>query len=90
MTLLKILLTLFFNIAKSFLGLFHFDELNSLTETLSNSAIALPSIVQLVVYFLDTRFFTVLVPLELNWIAFKLVIAILMRIKSFIPTISST
>lgn len=90
MTLLKILLTLFFNISKAFLGLFHFDELNSFTETLSNYEIAFPSIVQLVVYFLDTRFFTVLIPLEFNWIAFKLVIAILMRIKSFIPTISST
>lgn len=90
MTIFKILLTLSFNIAKAFFGLFHFDELNSITETLSNYEIALPSIVQLVVYFLDTRFFTVLVPLELNWIALKLVIAILMRIKSFIPTISST
>lgn len=90
MTLLKILLTLFFNIAKAFLGLFHFDQLNSITETLSNYEIVLPSIVQFVVYFLDTRFFTILIPLEFNWIAFKLVIAILMRIKSFIPTISST
>ena len=90
MTLLKILLTLFFNIAKAFLGLFHFDDLNSITETLSNYEIVLPSIVKIVVYFLDTRFFMILVPLELNWIAFKLIIAILMRIKSFIPTISST
>lgn len=90
MTLLKILVTLFFNIGKAFLGLFHFEELNSITESLSYSSITIPSLVQLVVYFLDTRFFTILVPLELNWIAFKLVIAVLMRIKSFIPTISST
>lgn len=90
MILFKIILVLFFNISKSFLAFFHFEELNSITETLANYKIVFPSFVQFVVFLLDTRFFTVLVPLELNWISFKLVLSIIMRIKSFIPTISST
>ena len=90
MTLLKILVSIFFNVAKSLLGFIHLDELNSLTETLSNYEIVLPSAIQFVTYLLDTRFFTILVPIEFGWISFKMLLAILMRIKSFIPTISST
>ena len=88
MTLLKILVSVFFKASKSLLGLVDFNEFNSLTETLANYKIVLPSIVQFVAFFLDTRFFTILIPIEFSWIGLKFVIAIFKLIKSFIPTIS--
>lgn len=90
MILLKILVTLFFKVSKSFLDLISFDELNTLTSDLSTVEFVFPELVKFVAYFLDSRFFTILMPIEICWISIKIIFAILMRIKSFIPTISST
>lgn len=88
MTLLKILVSVFFKVSKSLLDLVDFNDFNSLTLGLSNQDIVLPSVVQFVSFFLDTRFFTILLPIEFGWYGLKFSIAILKLIKSFIPTIS--
>lgn len=88
MTLLKILVSVFFKVSKSLLGLVNFDDFNSLTSDLANQDIVLPSVVQFVTFFLDTRFFKILLPIEFGWYSLKFAIAILKLIKSFIPTIS--
>lgn len=88
MTLLKILVMVFFKVSKSLLNLVNFDEFNSLTSDLANQNIVLPSVVNFVAFFLDTRFFTILLPIEFGWYGLKFAIAILKLIKSFIPTIS--
>ena len=90
MVVLKIFVTLFFKVAKSVIGLINFESLNTFTEDLATFQIVIPDLFQFVAYFLDERFFTILIPFELSWIGFKILLAILMRIKSFIPTISST
>lgn len=88
MTLLKILVMVFFKVSKSLLNLVNFDEFNSLTSDLANQNIVLPFVVKFVAFFLDTRFFTILLPIEFGWYGLKFAIAILKLIKSFIPTIS--
>lgn len=88
MILLKILVSIFFKASISLLRLVNFDEFNSFTSDLANQDIVLPSIVQFVTFFLDTRFFDILLRIEFSWIGLKFGIAIFKFIKSFIPTIS--
>ncbi len=90
MNIFKILITIFFKIAKSVINIVNFDYINTLTDDLATSLFVFPDIFKFVAYFLDSRFFTILIPIEFGWLAIKFTLAILMRIKSFIPTISST
>lgn len=88
MTLLKILVSVFFKVSSALLVLVDFVEFNSLTSDLASQDIVLPSVVHFVTFFLDTRFFTILLPIEFGWYGLKFAIAVLKLIKSFIPTIS--
>lgn len=90
MNILKILVTVFFKIAKSVINFISFEAINTLTEDLATFQFVFPDILKFVAYFLDSRFFTILLPIEFGWIGIKITLAVLMRIKSFIPTISST
>lgn len=90
MNIFKIFITIFFKIAKSIINFISFDTINTITEDLATFQFVFPDIFKFVAYFLDSRFFAILLPLEFGWIGIKIAFAILMRIKSFIPTISST
>jgi len=67
-----------------------FSDLNTATENLVSEQVVLPEMLHYVAYFLDKEAIQFLIGLEFIWIDFKIVWAIILRIKSFIPTISST
>ncbi len=67
-----------------------FSDLNTATENLVSEQVVLPEMLHYVAYFLDKETIQFLIKLEFIWIDFKIVWAIVLRIKSFIPTISST
>lgn len=67
-----------------------FSDLNTATETLASKDVVLPEMLHYVAYFLDRETIQFLIKFEFIWIDFKLVWAAIMRIKSFVPTISST
>lgn len=79
-----------FSFADIIFELIDFSDLNNFTSQLVNQVIVLPKMFYYVAYFIDSSTIKLLIHCELLWINFKIVWAIILRIKSFIPTISST
>ena len=88
--IIQIIFDCILGIVDIFFDLIDFSDLNNFTEQLVNQVIVLPKMFYYVAYFIDSTTIKLLIHCELLWINFKIVWAIVLRIKSFIPTISST
>lgn len=88
--ILRLLINLFFGILSLLFSLVDFSPINDLTADLASKQIVLPDILHYVAYFFDKSQLITLLNLEIGWIEFKIGWAIILRIKSFIPFLSST
>ena len=79
-----------FGVADFIFSFIDFSDLNDATLQLNEKTVILPEMFHYIAYFLDGQVIKWLIKLEFYWIQFKLLWAIILRIKSFIPTISST
>lgn len=83
MFLLNFIIGIFYNVANFFLDLLDFSSLNNATRDLQN--VVVPEAFKLVGRFIHVADMLILINLELAWVSFKIIWAIILRIKSFIP-----
>lgn len=88
--IIEVIFNTIFGIADIIFNLIDFSDLNDATLQLNEKTVILPEMFHYIAYFLDGQVIRWLIKLEFYWIQFKLLWAIILRIKSFIPTISST
>lgn len=90
--IVKIIFDVIFGFFGILIDLFDFDFINEAVSKLPKTSLptVLVNSAHYITMFIDYDTATGLISAQLGWISFKLVWAIFLRIKSFIPTISST
>lgn len=84
----SLIFDLFFSLITIILDLIDFTDLNELSRNMPD--LVIPDFFRYIAYFVDGPKIIFLLKLEAGWIGFKIIWAVLLRLKSFIPTISST
>ncbi len=84
----SLIFDLFFSVINLVLDLLDFTGVNEFSRNIPE--LVIPDFFHYIAYFIDGSAIMLLIKLEIGWIELKIAWAILLRIKSFIPTISST
>lgn len=86
--ILQLLIDFMYGLFMAIINLIDLTALNDVTRNIPK--LAIPDMFRYIAYFLDKSTVILLIKAEVAWINFKIIWAVLLRIKSFIPTISST